>query len=90
MDDWQCFGVQARPAPGGHPFQPSKSDRLLTVPDDIVLSSDERSKQRAEFDAAVAERARQQKVGRPVSHQLLTFQGKHNLIGLPRSFLVRS
>ena len=44
------------------PFQPSKSDRPLTTPDEVVLPGDVRSRQRAEFDAAVAERHRQQQV----------------------------
>lgn len=39
-----------------------QSDKFLTVPDDVILHGEERSKRRAEFDAAMAEKERRQKV----------------------------
>ena len=53
---------QARSKPNGEAFQVKRSDRYLTVPDDVVLHGEERSRRRAEFDAAVGEKERRQKV----------------------------
>lgn len=54
--------VQAQPVFKGKPFVPAKSRRLLTVPEGVELPGDKRSQQRAEFDAAVAERERKRQV----------------------------
>ena len=54
--------MQARPVPVNEPFKPAKSDRFLTNPKEVVLHSDLRSKERAAFDAAQAEREAQQRV----------------------------
>lgn len=53
---------QARPKPKGEAFEVKQSDKFLTIPDDVVLHGEERSKRRAEFDAAMAEKERRQKV----------------------------
>ena len=54
--------LQARPRPQGEAFQVKQSDKYLTVPDDVVLHGEERSKRRAEFDAAMVEKERRRKV----------------------------
>ena len=48
--------------PKGESFQTTKSDRHLTVPEDIHLAGDIRSRQRAEFDALIVQKEIQQQV----------------------------
>lgn len=54
--------AQALPLPRSKPFVPTKSDRLLTVPEAVELPGEKRRLQRAEFDAAKAERDLKQQV----------------------------
>lgn len=46
------------------PFEPEPSDRPLTVPDDFELPGDARSRRRAQFDARMAAKQKEQEVGR--------------------------
>jgi len=61
--------------PKGESFQASKSDRLLTIPDDINLPGDVRSRKRAEFDASIAQKELQNQVFSPSknTHRLLSY-----------------
>ena len=52
--------------PKGGGFQTTKSDRLLTIPEDIQFAGDIRSRQRAEFDALIVQKEIQQQVNFPL------------------------
>jgi hypothetical protein len=55
--------AQARPMWAGKPFAVHESDAPLTVPDDVVLATEERAEDRGEFDRAVADKMRAEEVG---------------------------
>ena len=48
--------------PKGGPLLPTKSDSLLTIPEPFSLPGDQRSVERATYDAEMREKAIQQKV----------------------------